>query len=67
MLGRPFSALEQVYPKSIKSLTGPLNRLVRGRLWLQVLIGMVLGIGAGLLINPESGFVSRPVALGLGE
>jgi Na+/H+-dicarboxylate symporter len=67
MLGQPFSTLERIYPKSIKFLTEPLNRLVRGRLWLQVLAGMALGIGAGLLINPDTGLVARPVAMGLAE
>jgi Na+/H+-dicarboxylate symporter len=67
MLGQPFSTLERIYPKSIKFLTEPLNRLVRGRLWLQVLAGMALGIGAGLLINPDTGLVARSVAMGLAE
>lgn len=67
MFGRPFATLEHVSPKNIKFLTAPLARLIRGRLWLQVLVGMALGIGVGLLINPDSGFVSRPVARGLAE
>lgn len=67
MLDRAFSTLEHISPKSIKFLTSSLNRLVKGRLWLQVLLGMVLGVGVGLLINPDAGFVSRPVALGLAE
>ena len=67
MFSQPFAALEQIHLKSIKFLTEPLNRLVQGRLWAQVLIGMVLGVGAGLLINPDTGLVSRSVALALGE
>ena len=67
MLGKLFSTLENVSPKSLKFLTDPLNRLTRGRLWLQVLIGMVLGIATGLFLNPDSGFVSLPVANALGE
>ncbi|MBO6634287.1 dicarboxylate/amino acid:cation symporter [Parvibaculum sp.] len=67
MKGGTFSAVEHIFPKSQKFLTGRFNRLVQGRLWLQVLIGMVLGIGTGLLINPDTGFVSKPVANGIGE
>lgn len=36
-----------------------LNHLVKKRLWLQVLIAMFLGIGLGLLLNPEIGFVQQ--------
>lgn len=60
-------SLERVNPRNIKYLIEPLRRLTRQRLWLQVLVGMALGIGAGLIINPETGFVSAPLAQGLGE
>jgi len=32
-----------------------LNRLIKGRLWLKVLIGMFLGIVVGMLIGPTTG------------
>jgi Na+/H+-dicarboxylate symporter len=67
MLGKVFASLEQVKPRSLKYLVQPLQRLIRGRLWLQVLVGMALGIVAGLVINPDAGFVSRPVAHAIGE
>lgn len=38
-------------------LVDKLNGLIRRRLWLQILIGMVLGIGTGLLLSPSGGGV----------
>ncbi|MGB0631183.1 MAG: dicarboxylate/amino acid:cation symporter [Alphaproteobacteria bacterium] len=37
---------------------GDVRTLLRERLWLQVLVAMALGIGAGLLLTPASGWVS---------
>jgi Na+/H+-dicarboxylate symporter len=67
MLGSVLGSLELVNPRSLKQLVQPLQRLIRNRLWLQVLVGMALGIAAGLLINPDAGFVSKPVAHAIGE
>jgi Na+/H+-dicarboxylate symporter len=39
-----------------------LQGLVRGRLWLQVLVGMVLGITVGILMGPSVGWVSPATA-----
>ncbi len=36
-----------------------LDVLVKGRLWLQVIIALVLGIGAGALLGPDLSLVSR--------
>jgi len=43
--------------RPLAGLAGKLNRLVEGRLWLKVLIGMVLGIGTGVLLGPGVGWV----------
>lgn len=44
-------------------LTGKLAFLVRTKLWLQIVFGMVLGISIGLLISPEgAALVSTQVA-----
>lgn len=52
--------LERLHPRSAKYLSGMLRRHVRGRLWLQVIIAMVLGISVGILLGPSVGWV--PVA-----
>ena len=43
--------------RSLADLAGKLNRLVEGRLWLKVLIGMMLGVVTGVLLGPGVGWV----------
>lgn len=47
----------QFTPSSLVSLHVYLTRLVEGKLWLQVLIGMALGLLTGVLIGPEAGLL----------
>lgn len=54
--------LEDLYPRSLKFLTHYLQGLVRGRLWLQVMVGMILGITVGILMGPTVGWVSPATA-----
>jgi Na+/H+-dicarboxylate symporter len=44
---------------SLNKLSVHLERLVKGRLWLKVMIGLVLGAGLGLLLNPSAGLLSE--------
>ena len=53
--------------KPLEYFSSSLNRLVRGRLWLKVLIGMLLGIGTGILIGPGLGWVNADLANTLGN
>jgi Na+/H+-dicarboxylate symporter len=53
--------------KPLEYFSFNLNRLVRGRLWLKVLIGMLLGIGTGILIGPGLGWVNADLANTLGN
>lgn len=53
--------------KPIERLSDLLSTLVKGRLWLQVLIGMVLGIVTGILIGPSVGWVSPQTSNLLGN
>lgn len=54
-------------PRSLPRLRRHLFKLVRQRLWLQVLIGMVLGVGFGVLIGPTSGVVGESAATLIGN
>lgn len=51
----------------LKYLSSHLNNLVKGRLWLKVLIGMFLGIITGLLISPATGWFAADTATTLGN
>lgn len=45
--------------RPLNTLSVHLDRLIHGRLWLKVIIGLVLGAGLGIVINPSSGIVSE--------
>lgn len=45
--------------RPLNHLTVYLERLVEGRLWLKVIIGLVLGAALGICLNPSTGFVSE--------
>ena len=53
--------------RSLLPMAETLQNLVRGRLWAQVLVGMVLGIGAGMLLGPSAGLVPRDTAVVVGN
>lgn len=57
-----WESLELLELQSLKNLSGYLQGLVRGRLWLQVLVGMVLGLTFGTLIGPSVGWVDPATA-----
>lgn len=61
------TTLSNVTMRGLGFFTQPLLKLTRGKLWLQVLVGMILGIAAGLALSPEAGWVERPTALAIGE
>jgi len=48
-------------------LSGHLTRLVKGRLWLKVIIGMFLGITVGMLIGPTTGWLPAETATTIGN
>jgi len=48
-------------------LSNHLTRLVKGRLWLKVLIGMSLGISVGMLIGPTTGWFEADTATTIGN
>jgi len=47
----------------LNNLSIYLDRLIKGRLWLKVIIGLILGSGIGVLLNPSMGLVSESVSL----
>ena len=63
----PFVPLEMLHPRSLKHLAHSLQALVRGRLWLQVLIGMTAGVAVGVLLGPSVGWLDPASAATLGD
>ena len=53
--------------KSLKSLNHYLVKLVESRLWLKVIIALFLGVGFGLLLSPQNGWITKETADGLGN
>jgi Na+/H+-dicarboxylate symporter len=51
-------SLERLHLRNLKVLTHELRELIESRLWAQIILGMVLGIGAGLILSPSMGLVS---------
>ncbi len=47
----------KVIPRSLLNLSNNLAGLVEGKLWLQVLLAMFLGVGFGIVIGPTAGIV----------
>ena len=53
-MSQSISGLE---PRPIHELTRRLSGLIRGRLWLQVIVAMILGIATGVFLGPTTGLV----------
>ena len=59
--------LHLLYPRPLKRLNIHLHRLVEGRLWLRILIGMALGLGVGMVLGPSAGLIDPENASILGD
>jgi Na+/H+-dicarboxylate symporter len=51
------STVDRVHPRSLRFESHRLLALVRGRLWLQVLLAMALGVGCGVVLGPSMGWL----------
>lgn len=67
MNNSPLAALELLHPRSLGHLSGYLSQLVHGRLWLQVLIGMALGLTIGVVLGPSVGLVEPALGVSIGN
>jgi Na+/H+-dicarboxylate symporter len=56
-----------VHPRNMKYLSEYLQHLVKGRLWLKVLIGMALGLVLGFVLGPTVGWVPPETAAVMGN
>ena len=67
MFSNPSTTLEYIHLRNIRHLHRSVRSLNKGRLWLQVLIAMALGIAFGLVVSPDTGYFSQKAALAIGE
>ena len=51
--------------RPLNNLSVHLDRLIKSRLWLKVIIGLVLGAGLGVLLNPSTGLLSENISFRL--
>jgi len=58
---------EHVHPRSLKHLSSHLYELIKGRLWLKVMIGLAAGIGTGLIIGSPVNLVDEKTASIIGN
>ncbi|WP_292468995.1 dicarboxylate/amino acid:cation symporter [Methanolobus sp.] len=59
--------LTLIHPRSLKHLNHNLHELVKSRLWLKILIGMMLGIITGLVLGPSTSILSKEMSYTIGE
>ncbi len=53
--------------RPLNNLSIHLDRLIKGRLWLKVIFGLILGAGLGVILNPSAGILSEEVSLRLAD
>lgn len=53
--------------RPLKSLEVHLRSLVEARLWVKVVIALVLGVGAGMILSPTTGWVPENVSAPIGD
>ena len=48
--------------RPLNFLSVHLDKLIKGRLWLKVIVGLITGIGLGIVLNPGTGVISASQA-----
>ncbi len=53
--------------RPLNNLSVHLDHLIKSRLWIKVIIGLILGAGVGILLNPSTGLISENISLRLAD
>ncbi|MFO8016970.1 MAG: dicarboxylate/amino acid:cation symporter [Candidatus Woesearchaeota archaeon] len=56
-----------MHSKHLKEMNEHLITLLKRKLWLQIIIGMILGVMIGLIFGPSTGLISEEASSVLGE
>lgn len=51
-----------IHPKPLTNLVKHLQGMIKGRLWLKILVAMVLGLAVGMLLTPQADLLEREAA-----
>lgn len=51
--------LELIHPKPSTNLVQYLQGMVKGRLWIKILVAMALGLATGVLLSPQIGLLEK--------
>lgn len=51
-----------IHPKPLTNLVKHLQGMIKGRLWLKILVAMVLGLAVGMLLTPQAALLEREAA-----
>jgi len=53
--------------RPLNNLSIYLDRLIKGQLWIKVIIGIILGAGLGVLLNPSTELLTEDISLRLAD
>jgi Na+/H+-dicarboxylate symporter len=59
--------LEMIHPKPLTGLVSYLQGMIKGRLWLKIIIAMIAGLVTGIILSPQTGLIARETAEVLGS
>lgn len=59
--------IELINPRPLKHASKELEKFIRGKIWVKVIISMLLGIILGIALNPSVGFIEKDISLIIGE
>jgi Na+/H+-dicarboxylate symporter len=59
--------LEMIHPKPLTGLVSYLHGMIKGRLWLKIIIAMIAGLVTGIILSPQTGLVGRDTSEVIGS
>ena len=59
--------LDMIHPKPLTGLVSYLQGMIKGRLWLKIIIAMAAGLITGIILSPQTGFMAKDTAELLGS
>jgi Na+/H+-dicarboxylate symporter len=59
--------LEMIHPKPLTGLVSYLQGMIKGRLWLKIIVAMIAGLVTGIILSPQTGLITRETSEVLGS